>query len=417
MKRVVALAVLAGILLTGCEGDFLPYARDIETMELIRTLALDAGAEQDQVTVTVSGGVQRTGSEGQGEKPALFTKDAKTVYDACNAIQAHSSKYVFFGHVTEWVLGEEIARQGLMDLTDFMERDAQIRLNTKAFVVKGGKAEDVLRETASKSSAATERLQSIEVDYQLKSVAYSYTVQDIIGQMQENGCGLIPAIELKQNVEEEQSTEVEKTGESSSGGSEEAQGQEEQTQNETEIRSVGYGYFKDNRLMGFLNEYQARGVNLLLNQAESGTVEVELPNGSVAALRLVKSRCKWDIEVKEDVVTGITAQLEVEANLAELRGEADLADQELIRQLRQGLSETIQKEVEQVLVMSRREQADFLHLRRIAAVREPWLNESTQEHWEEWFPQMELKAEVKGVVRRSYDIGEPIKMVDAEVEG
>lgn len=460
MKRIAALTLALCLTLTGCQGDFLPYARDIEAIELIRTLGIDVGEKQENVMVTVSGGVQRTGDNGQGEKPSLFSQEGRTLYDACSVIQTFSDDYISFGHVTEWVLGEDVARQGVTNLLDFMERDEQMRLSTKVFVVKGGTAEELLRSVATEKSAATDRLSAIELDYQLKSIAYPYTVKELLSQLEENGCGLVPALVLEGKEGQESAAQSQSAatspspspGQGSEGGggasSGEGQGQEKQEgqtgqegqekqegqedqqgqgkqkegsqegqegqggqgkQEEKSIRSVGCGYFKDNRLIGFLDERQARGTNLLLNQARSGTVEVELPGGEVAALRMVKSRCKWELHVEDDVLVGITAQLEVEADLAEIRGESDPDDPQVLELLRQGLSDEMKREVEDVFQLSQREEADFLHLRRRAAMERPWLQADIEEHWDEWFPQLELNAEVKGVVRRSYDVDTPMK--------
>ena len=64
MKRVGLLVLTLMLLLTGCRryAGILPYAREIEDMELIRTLGVDQAGE-DEVAVTASGGSSQEETE------------------------------------------------------------------------------------------------------------------------------------------------------------------------------------------------------------------------------------------------------------------------------------------------------------------------------------------------------------------
>ena len=415
MKRMAALVVALCLALTGCQGDFLPYARDIEAIELLRTLGVDAAEDGEELVVTVSSGVQHTGAGGQADKPVVFSQTGQTIYEACNTIQTFSDAYIFFGHVTEWVLGEDVARRGMTNLVDYMERDAQMRLNTKVFVVKDGRAEDLLKGLATDAAAATDRLSAIELDYQLKSIAYPYTVKELLSQMEENGCGLVPALVLEDKQAEQNGDEqggrpasfdaVETAG----SGQGEGQGKESVEGEEKSVRSVGYGYFKDNRLAGFLDEDASRGVNLLLNQVRNGTVQVEMPDGGVVALRIVKSRCDWIPQMEKGVLTGMTARLAVDADVAEVWRKNSPEDAGMLELLQQELDRAVKELAEQALEISQREQADFLHLERSAAIEQPWFHSELEEHWDEWFPNLDFAVEVDGTVKRSYDISNPMK--------
>lgn len=428
MKRGILLAAALCLTLTGCDVDFLPYARDIETIELIRTLGLDMGESEGETLVTVSGGVQRTGENGQGEKPIVLSQGGGTIYEACNVIQTFSDDYIFYGHVTEWVLGEEAAREGLTNLMDFMERDVEMRLNTQVFLVKGGQAKELLTRSATENTAATDRLSAILVDYRLKSIAYPYTMKEVLSQMEENGCGLMPAVVMEEKEEADRGG-----GQSQpSGGGQEGQGGEqppgmEQGQpsgqkekekggaktEEISLRSVGYGYFKENRLIGFLDEAQSRGANLLLNQVKSGTVEVDMPDGGVAALRIARTHCKWEAQMENGRLTGMTARLEVETDIAEIRGECSPEDPEVLAEMRRELADILREETEGVLKLSQQEEADFLHLNHTAAIARPRYSSVIDKHWDEWFPELTLTVEVEGIIRRSYDISDPMKRAEA----
>ena len=91
MRRWTVL--LLGILLFplgGCEAPgFLPYARELEDMALMRTLGVDA-AGGNGVVVTVS-----TGEQAGGEEPVVLSGTAGTISGACLDMQSQGSSYIY----------------------------------------------------------------------------------------------------------------------------------------------------------------------------------------------------------------------------------------------------------------------------------------------------------------------------------
>ena len=103
MKRLITVLLVAAMLpLSGCAPlsltGMLPYAREIEDMELVRTLGVDGDGEG--VTVTGSGGTR------EGEKANLVTGQAATISAAVLTMQSQGSSYLYFGHVGQLLLGE-----------------------------------------------------------------------------------------------------------------------------------------------------------------------------------------------------------------------------------------------------------------------------------------------------------------------
>ena len=140
MKRVRCLAVGTALLvgLSGCKEtfDFLPYSRELENMALMRTMGVDAG-EGQKVSVTVSSGEQSKGS-GEGSSGAVaLQKEAETISGACLSMQGKGVSYVFYGHVGQLLLGEELAREGVEASLDYVLRDIEMRLQTNVYLVRG----------------------------------------------------------------------------------------------------------------------------------------------------------------------------------------------------------------------------------------------------------------------------------------
>lgn len=372
-KNVLLLGMVPLLLLTGCTGPFFPTSRDITNVQLMRTMALDKGEEPGNIKVTVSGGV-RPGSEGGGpQPPVILSWEAPTVFAACLTIQTYGNGYVSFGHVGQVLLSGPLAEEGVTPVLDFVERDFEMRMDTALYVTEDSAA-DLLSETASEHSAATDRLESVRRDLALESKGWEVSLRDFLIDIEDNGCGMAPALRLEEEKEEQN------------------------------MICDRMGWFQDGRWGGELDEAQSRAAAILTNHGESGAVEVKLSDSTTAGVRLTSERCQWVPVWNGGVLTGLTAQVKVRADLAELQGNADLYNSSIRQELEQKVSETLERELNSLLRLTQEQNADLLHLSRTLQTQEPWNYRRIQREWDEWFPTLELTAQVETTIERSYDV-------------
>lgn len=375
MKNALTLfSLFICISLTGCAGHVFPMARDITNVQLMRTMALDEG-EGDNTLVTVSGGV-RAGDEGsKPQPPVILSWEAPTVFGACLTMQTYGDGYVSYGHVGQCVAASDVMRENAAAPLDFVERDFEMRMDTDLYITQG-KAADILVETASETSSATERLDSIERDLALKSEGWRVSIRDFLIDIEENGCALVPVLRLKE--EEEGET----------------------------IACDEMGWFSDDGYRGRLSPTLSRAAAILTDHGGSGAVETTLSDGTLAGLRLTDERCQWEPTWENGRITGLTARVRVRADIAELRGPADVYEEAVQAEMNEGLSATLKRELEELLTMSQRNNADFLHLSRSVQMKCPSRYREIQRNWDDWFPKMSLTVEVDSVIERSYDMNQ-----------
>lgn len=386
LLAILALAVF--LTLSGCNSDLLPRVRDITQVKLMRTIALDPG-EEGRVKITVSGNTQKEGDDGQTQPPLILSQEALTVFGGCLSLQRDSDGYVEFGHLTECVLGEELARQGIEGITDFIERDFAMRLETKLFLVEGAAGEEAVNGTASKSTALTDRLTAISQDRSLGGPDWPYTLRELLSQLQDNGSGLMPVITLEDNPEYDP----------------ESQGETP----EKEVHLKGLAFFSEYKLGDILSPEESRGTALLTEQDQLDSVEVELDNGTTAGLQLVNSWCRLEpVFDGTGRLTGVTARIGAIGELCELKGWADPMEETVIAELEEKFAQALQADAQAALDRSQEEGVDFLHLRRQLITKCALRAPDIRDNWEDWFSQLELKAVVEGRVERSYDVNRPM---------
>ncbi len=355
MKKQVLLVLLLMLLLTGCRrySGFLPYAREIEDMELIRTLGVD-GAGETGVAITASGGTSQ-------EETEVVSGQAGTISAAVLELQGEGSSYLYFGHVTQLLLGEELARRGVMPSLDYVLRDVEMRLETALYVVRNGTAGQAI-EAAADDGSATDRLEALADDAGLTANSMPRTVKDVLAELDRQGASFLPAVLADDG-----------------------------------LTAAGYGILKDGALVGWAEGDAALGVNLIFGKVDADVVEVQAPDGTAAALRVVGAAASVRPIWQGDTLAGLKIHCKVDANLAE--GSA-MPDQATLDALEAALAQVEAGRMAQALELSRALDADYLGLRQSAAFAVPWhkgvlLGSQSMKD-------LKLEATAEAVIQRSY---------------
>ncbi len=377
--RKIAIMLCAALtvgMLTGCDSNFLPRSQDISHVELVRTIAVDSG-EQDRVKITVSSGVKRT-VDGSTSKPLILEQEAETVFSACQMIQKNGSGYVSYGHVTECVVGKEAARAGIDRVLDYIQRDFEMRLDTLLFLLDQGEAGTLLNRTADKDSAATERFQEIAREMPLKSESWPCSVREFLVDLYDNGWSMMPVVKLAK----------ERDGYG--------------------ISTSGMALFYETELADQLDTQTSQGACLLLNQGKVGYEDLTLKEGGVVGLKLTDENCNWSVQWTGDTLTGMTAELQVTADLAEVSGTVDLQEAAVLREIEEKLSARITEEAVAAL-RKEKEHGDYLHLEREVAVRYPGKIKLICENWDQWLDALTFHINTRAAIRQSYDVGRGVE--------
>ena len=355
MKKQVLLVLLLMLLLTGCRrySGFLPYAREIEDMELIRTLGVDTAGDAG-VAITASGGTSQ-------EETEVVAGEAGTISAAVLELQGEGSSYLYFGHVTQLLLGEGLAKRGVMPSLDYVLRDVEMRLETALYVVRNGTAGQAI-EAAADDGSATDRLEALADDAGLTANSMPRTVKDVLAELDRQGASFLPAVLADDG-----------------------------------LTAAGYGILKDGALVGWAEGDAALGVNLIFGKVDADVVEVQAPDGTAAALRVVGAAASVRPIWQGDTLAGLKVHCKVDANLAE--GSA-MPDQATLDALEAALAQVEAGRMAQALELSRALDADYLGLRQSAAFAVPWhkgvlLGSQSMKD-------LKLEATAQAVIQRSY---------------
>ncbi|MGE5561477.1 MAG: Ger(x)C family spore germination protein [Chloroflexota bacterium] len=282
---LLVLAIAAVPVLSGGYG-----RREVEDTAFVLALGFDR-APDGQVAVTSQVAIPakaKEGGGGGGDLPVMVvTNTGRTVAEALQQFALSSNKEPFWGHVRVAVFGEEIAREGIAPVLDFLARNHESRVLMWTAVTTG-RASDILAAKAQTENLPAMFLSGLISQSRIHSLAPMTTLFDTLREIDvRTGDPVLPLIDLVQP-----GTQI-KPGESGGGGQSSGGSGEQQAAGEdaNPVRLEGAGVFRDDKLVGFLDTEQSRGLQWLRGGVRNTIVTFADPTtGASGALRVFASR-------------------------------------------------------------------------------------------------------------------------------
>lgn len=317
MRRLGILFIICAMLLCGgCQGSIYSNYRDVERLQPVQTLGIDA--QNGSVCVAVAAG------EGQGEGiPAVLRQSAESVETALVQLQnAFPEAQPYYAHVQYILFGSQAAEQGMGQWLEWIERSPKMRLDALAFIVRG-EAGDLILSAATQGGGTAEKLESLDFELRTLGEGMAVSVRSLASALAQEGTGLCGAIQC---ADESGSIRFDDSA---------------------SIQPAGFAVFRDGALCAFIEQQDAPAVLLLLGQPQGARI----PLGGGVTMRLGSGRTRVSFN-------GATAHIacEVEAVIVEA---ADMTD---VDALGERLGAQLAEQIERVMALEASLGCDFLGL-------------------------------------------------------
>jgi len=404
VKKQLSLLLCAAIILIVTAGCW-DY-RELEQRGLVCCLGLDRAAEPGKIKMTVSvirpgevssdtgaGGVVRS-------KAAYYTATGDTVFETTRNFLMQSSRRLFWGHNRNLIIGEAMAREGVFNVIDRFVRGVEPRLRSWVFVAGGTEAKEIV-ETVSKMEDGP----GAELDALIKSSTSLSVVPQVDLKLfierlnSKTAAAVAPRLELIRAGEKTDAGDY--PGTSGPAGAAEPKRQR--------LKLSGTAVFKGDRLVGWLNKAESRGLLWALGKAQSSIVVVKCPGdeSSLASLELLELISKIKPEKRGNRIV-ITVEVQTESNLVEQQGAADLATPEALRSLERRHATVVKNEILAAVKKAREYNADIFAFGEAIERKFPQEWKELESRWDEAFPELEIELKVKSRILRVGRITRPV---------
>lgn len=387
--KIAVFAVLATTLLAGCWN-----RREIETLGFVTAVGADQVKEENKVRLTVH--IAKpfaigTSSEGKAvtEKPFwVVSTTGDTVFEAVRQFSWKSPRRLYWAHNRFLLIGEDFARNGIKELTDWFSRDHESRRLIHIIVAKGTTAWDLLQAEFELEPMPAEGGLGIALNVQksLSTIPKS-NLHDFLIRLESEGiepvaigAEVIP-MKPQYNIE----------------------GELERKEIKARAGERGTAVFKGTRLVGWLNQTETRGYNWIMGEVKSGILVVKQPGNedNLASLEILRGKSRLTPKIENSKVS-IKIEIEATANLGELQGSSDLLHHVVIwNVLEQEMADAIKNEVIAALGKARELNSDIFGFGREIYRTNPKKWAELRDRWDEIFPHLDVQIEVKANLQKT----------------
>lgn len=269
--RFICLLLLAftAALLSGCWD-----RKEMNTLAIVLGAGIDhTPGNQVMLTLQLARPGYTLGAANGGEEPGIWvvSETGRTVYEAQGKLANRLSRRIYWSHNVILVFGEDAARQGIRRYTSFFSRSMQDRETTWVMVAPG-QARDIL-ETS-----------SVLEDSSAQAAAYLERAGTCYG---------IRFLDLKVMLAAKGDNPVAPRVEVVASGVTPVLDEEEPVRTKS-AALTGTAVFRDDKLVGWLDETETRGLLWLRGELEQGVVVVPSPDnpGKYSSVEIIGMHMK-----------------------------------------------------------------------------------------------------------------------------
>lgn len=386
---ILALVLLLTLFNSGCWDK-----REIGDLAFLSAWGVD---RQEGGEILVSALITKTfavtrpmgGGTGTEERPFwLAHSSGRTMLEAMCHFSAISPRFLFCAHSRFLIFGEETAREGILEMLDFFERNREPRLTAHILVVKGMTAAEFLKSEYELVPQPPEGGQGAiqNVTNRLGTVV-DININDFLVMLAEEG--IEPATGVFEVIPK---LPVPLEGE---------------LKREKIIQSpvlYGAAAFKEDRLVGWLDPEETRGLQWIQGRIKGTPVIVQNPADKRRLLSVEVIRA--GSAVTPSIVEGkphMQITVELEGNLEDAQGFFDPEkDAKLIKEMETNMAGVIEKEIKAVLHRCQQElNTDIFGFGATLNRTHPREWKKLRDRWDSVFPQVEVSLDIKAHVRLS----------------
>ena len=258
-------------------GEGLNNYRELKDLAILTTIAVDKEDENYLVTAQIINPTK------EKNEIIVYEQRDKTIHKAIRKMIYDSPKKLFASHMQLIVVSEDIAKNGIKEIMDFFTKDSEISTDTNIVIAKGKAAELLTIKTPIVTDPSLNLVESIKASEKFQGTITSVEITEMLDfLLNDNKELILPSAIVIENefyVEEN----YEKT-----------------------ILVSNMGYFKDDKLIGYLEEDDNMAYNFLNNNIKNAVIDCDESTIEVMASNTSVKVKQNEVKFKIDATANLT---------------------------------------------------------------------------------------------------------------
>lgn len=375
MKLKLLISFLSVFLLTGCWN-----YRELNQLAISTGIAVDKSEDgKYEVSVLISNAKKSQVSSKEGESQTIVYSDTgNTISEAIRNINLQLSKDVYIGHLTVIVIHEDIAKEGMYPILDYFLRDPESVKRFFLIIARDTKASDVIATLSPLESFPSQNIYfNIKSSTNSQAISPSVTFSKFVENIIKEGIEpTTPSIITEGNVEGAQNSDS-----------------LQQSKPEATLKLGTVAIFHEDKLLGYANEKESRGINVINNKVTSTSATFEY-NDNYITVNLTGIKVKNTIEMVDNKPV-VTISFTSDAAIRELEGVEDVDNVNVIKNIEQAIENNVKNVINQALDCTQKKyKSDVFGFGNLIYKKYPDYFKNLNKDWStEVFPNLEIKIE------------------------
>lgn len=307
----VLLILLLFPLLSACTS------RELDTINLVTALGIDKDEAGYMITYQVLNPKAIAAKRSVNEAPfALYVEKGSSLDETDKRVTTQASRKMYATHVRSIVIGEDVARDGLKEILDYLFRSNEYRTDYYFIIAKGTTANQILSTvTTIESVSGIKYYESIENSKRWWATTNSLKIVELINDINAKGKNpVLAGVEFYEKTDDMDS--IERLKKSYSG----------------KVKFTALGAFHDDKLIGWLDESESIALANILGKTKNISSYVDFDENTHVSLNIVAKKTKIKASLSDGKPV-INVMLSADMMITAQTGDVDFTDQENLDKL------------------------------------------------------------------------------------
>ena len=339
---------------------------------------------------------------GGGGKNLFWVVEAggQTIYEALKNIDRVSSRKLLWSHLEVVLFSEEMAREGLLPILDYIDRERQARLIARPFVVQGDVRQLLETEFPLEQLGGPALIrQLLTIRMETAFVPEVESLRRLFSRLAKPGMELIlPCIAVQAEKDEK-------------GGPESGKDTRVKTGEPNPAKLSGGALFRGDKLVGFFNEKETAGYLWLTNNIRRLTMVFNPPGEKDRHLtvEVFGAAVKLTPEVQGEQVR-VHLTVHTKGRLQDFTGQKLPLAGDFKNSLNRRMATVIQNQIGLAWQKAREMNLDVFGIGHTLYQTKPQDWKRLERKWANIFPEVELEVEVQATIKSFGLVADPINI-------
>ena len=374
IRKITCVLMIFAVLLSfsSCSTKSENYVRQLKDLSIVQGFGVDLDKGEFEVTMQI---FNESNAEGFGQNlkgiiTTTYSQTGETVAAAVSDSQRNYDKETFFGQNKIMIISEDVAKRELSNVLDYYVREIGCRPDIQIAVTKKD-AKSIIKAKCAGTPIPAEKIQKT-----LKNGEYNGKSIDM---------ELYSVLNDYKNPTSDIYLPVVKTF----------------GKNDNNVTFDGIAVFKDDKLKGYLNNEQTRGLLFINSKINSGNILIESAKFGKVTFNISSSSTKKHVKINDEKVK-LYVNINVNCVVSEMEnGLSEKVSKADIKSLEELADEIVKKEVKSVLnICLKKYKSDVFDIGRMTSQKDYDFYKKNVKKWNNLLPETEYNVSVKCKVKR-----------------